>query len=412
MRPRRVARVHVADAAEDEQRIAAARRRVARRASGSAARWRRHRNDATGLERDRPIGRRALQPAGASRARPPCRSRSRASATARASCARPAPSTIAVDSSEIRSCGRRASAAGDREALQLAARQRRRLAIGERLQPDPVEQRVDVDRATGVRAAPTRRRRARAHRAPATRAAGTRSRCRPGTPRPVAPGRVTSPVVGRRPARMRGERRLPGSVRPDDRDHLAAVDLERDVVQHVGARRRDSGIRPRATRPEPAPARPLGRDHGVAAPFVAGVDGAGFGRERGAHPAQRRRGDPLRRARAAITTMTSSISGIVIHQYAQQRVDELVAAVRERRERRRTCRLCQRTRLTPLQVLWICSSSSLRYAENTRSSTSTTSATTGHRNTAAMPDRAADAVPAPRGDADDRAQRAAHRPPT
>ena len=206
-----------------------------------------------------------------------------------------------------------------REPLQLAAGEGRRLAVGERAQADAFEQRVDVDRRAGRRLlhAP--------HDVVADahaehlqlRAAGTRSRSRRARRGRLARAGPPRRSSARRPASTRPSVDFPDPLGPTIATSSPGVDLDRDVVQHVGGRRRDSGSRPSGTSRVPASgAAPAP----VARGFVAESTSA-FAAN--ASRTRRSVGAVMRCAsHAAITTITSRSAGIVIHQSGQQPVDE------------------------------------------------------------------------------------------
>ena len=138
-------------------------------------------------------------------------------------------SSIAVLSSLITTAGRRAMQAGDGEALELPARQRGRLPVGETGESDPGEQPVDVDVSVpGVRL-PTAGRRRRGRRGPGSPAAGRSHRCRRVPRGPADPGRSTVPSVGAcRPGSVPSVD-FPGPVRAADTRGTALVSSDRST---------------------------------------------------------------------------------------------------------------------------------------------------------------------------------------
>ena len=295
VRPRRVARVHVADVAQDEQRLAARRRRDRGRRSGVG-----DRRGGTGttrprLERDRPIGGRALRRAVRHVHDGDVVVASRASAAARRVARGPRASTIAVDSSEISSCGRRASAA----------------ATARRCSSPPDS--VDVSRSANARS-PTRSSSASTSTRRGSRQAphdvvahahaehlelgalehdrGAAGRTETGRARARRPRRSSA----RRPASMRASVDFPEPFGPTiATSSPASISSETSCSTSAlaaGIAVADDAQRDRHRRRARArtAARALAR-RSVRRRVDARV---GFRRERGAHPAQRRRGDALR----------------------------------------------------------------------------------------------------------------------
>ena len=121
------------------------------------------------------------------------------------------------------------------ETLQLAARERRRLAVAGALEADPGQQLVDRHGVTG-REAPAQ---VVATRTPSTWLSGRWNTIPvpPTTPSPASPGRSTVPVGGRTPRDHAPERRLAGPVRPGDHDEPAGIEVQ---VHRRPRRQRDT----------------------------------------------------------------------------------------------------------------------------------------------------------------------------
>ena len=401
MRPRRMTRVHVAGVTEDEQRITPARRHDQRRV-GIGDHRRRLGHDAPRLERDHAIRARGLR-----RAVRHVHDRDAVTRHERAQQCEQLGAARTVDhrgrfvgDQELRPARERG---GHRQALELTAGERGRLAIGERSQPDAIEQRVDVD---GRHIA----RRARPLQAPhdvVTDAHAEHLQLGPlehdgGTAGHAEAGRAGSDHLprGRAAARKHaGQRRLARAVRTDDRDELATLDLERDVAQDVGAGARIA-VADRTQR--------NGNGRGVrragrASLFVTQVD-ARVGCERGAHATERRRGDALRE-RGGDDDDDEQDHRDSDPPVVEETVDHLVAAVRDVR-RERDVQIVEEARDAAPRVvhlreqqLPIRRKDEQQHVDDDRDERP--------QDARRDPDGAADAVAPPGRDADDRAERAA-----